>query len=221
MISAFGGLVQLESFGGGRDMHLPIPIPIPIGAKHVAAVQGAVWKCVSCANCQLRYAYLLELEATGEDHDLLFFDGKASADRAQANAVQNLVQKSRNVVLPVPCPGCGCYQDDMARKLKDEASINSLQIAGLVIAVLSLVPLAFSIPYSWVLTIVLAIAGVALLAYGYVVAFCFDPNASDPELRRALGRKHAVWGEQLAELLATIPNVEQNAAADRRHEPGS
>jgi hypothetical protein len=109
----------------------------------------------------------------------------------------------------------------MARKLKDEASINSLQIAGLVIAVLSLVPLAFSIPYSWVLTIVLAIAGVALLAYGYVVAFCFDPNASDPELRRALGRKHAVWGEQLAELLATIPNVEQNAAADRRHEPGS
>src|SRR3954454_22539883 len=104
-----------------------IPIPIPIGVKRVAAVQGAVWKFVSCACCQQRYAYLLKLEATGEDHDLLFFDGKGSAERARAQAEQNLVQKSRNVVLPVPCPSCGFYQDDMARKLKEGASINPLQ----------------------------------------------------------------------------------------------
>jgi hypothetical protein len=26
---------------------MPIPIPIPIGAKHVAAVKGAVWKVVA------------------------------------------------------------------------------------------------------------------------------------------------------------------------------
>jgi len=187
-----------------------IPIPIPIGVKRVAAAQGAVWKVVSCARCQQRYAYLLELEATGEDHDLLFLDGHGSAERARAQAEQNLLQKGRNVVLPVPCPNCGFYQDDMSRKLKEEVSINRLQIAGLVIAVLSLVPLAFSIPYAWVLTLVLAVAGVALLAYGYVVAFRFDPNAGDPEPRKALGRRHAVWGEQLAELLGTDANAEQN-----------
>src|SRR5262245_42135050 len=118
-------------FGVGGDM--PIPIPIPIGAKHVAAVQGAVWKFVSCAHCQQRYAYLLELEATGDDHDPLFLDGEGSAERARAKAEQNLLQKSQNVVLPVPCPNCGCYQDDMARKLKEDVSINSLQIAGAVI----------------------------------------------------------------------------------------
>jgi hypothetical protein len=189
-------------------------IPIPIGAKHVAAVQGAVWKFVSCAHCQQRYAYLLELEATGEDHDLLFLDGEGSAERARALAEQNLLQKSRNVVLPVPCPNCGFYQDDMSRKLKNEESINSLQIAGVVLGVLSFVPLAFGIPYIWILTIVLAVAGLALLAYGYVVAFRFDPNAGDPEARKALGRRHAVWGEQLAELLATSPNAEPGAAAD-------
>jgi hypothetical protein len=188
-----------------------IAIPIPIGVKYIASVQGAVWRFVSCAHCQKHFAYLLELEATGENHDLLFLDGKGSAELARAKAEQNLLQKSKNVVVPVPCPNCGCYQDDMSRQLKDDVSINSLQIAGLVIAVLSLVPLAFSIPYIWILTVVLAAAGVALVAWGYVVAFRFDPNAGDAEARKALGRKNALWGEQLAELLATMPNAEPAA----------
>jgi hypothetical protein len=124
---------------------MPIPIPIPIGTKYITAVRGAVWKFVWCARCQERYAYLLELEATGEDHDLLFLDGKGSAERARTQAEQNLLQKSRNCVLPVPCPSCGWYQDDMSKKLREEASINGVQIAGLVIAVLSLIPLVFDV----------------------------------------------------------------------------
>ena len=191
-----------------------IPIHIPIGVVRAARVHGAVWKFVTCAHCQQPYAYLLELEATGEDHDLLFLDGKGSAERARAQAEQNLAQKSRNVVLPVPCPNCGFYQDDMARNLKDEASINPRQIAGAVIALLSLVPLMLEIPYIWVLTIVLAVIGLALLARGLVLTFRFDPNAGDPEPRKALGRAHAVWGEQLAELLATNPPAEPAAAPE-------
>jgi hypothetical protein len=190
-------------------------ILIPIGVKRVVTVQGAVWKFVSCAYCQQRYACLLELEATGEDHDLLFLDREGSAERARAQAERNLVQKSGNVVPPVPCPSCGFYQDDVARKLKEDASINLLQIAGAVIGLLSLVPLAFDIPYIWVLTIVLGVTGLALLTWGYVVAFRFDPNAGDPEPRKAVGRGHALWGEQLAELLATNPRAEPAAAPDR------
>jgi len=60
-----------------------IPIHIPIGARHVAAIRGAVWKLVDCEYCQERYAYLLELEATGQDHDLRFLDGAGSAARAR------------------------------------------------------------------------------------------------------------------------------------------
>jgi hypothetical protein len=186
-------------------------IPIPIGTKHVIAVQGAVWKFVSCTHCQEPYAYLLELEATGEDHDLLFLDGKGSAERARAKAEENLLQKSRNCILPVPCPTCGFYQDDMLRQLKEDAWTNPVQIVGALIAVLSFIPLAFAIPYIWVLTLVLAIVGLTLLAYGYVLAFRFDPNAGDPELRKGVGQKHAVWGEQLAELLATNPYADQCA----------
>jgi hypothetical protein len=55
----------------------------------------------------------------------------------------------------------------------------------------------------------------------YLVAFQFDPNAGDPEPRKVLGRTQAVWGEQLAELLATDANADQNAAADQPSEHGT
>jgi hypothetical protein len=191
-------------------MFIPIPIP-PISAKHVATVQGTVWKFVSCAHCQQPYAYLLDLEASGESHDLLFMDGKDAAEQAQAKAEENFARKGRNVELPIPCPNCGFFQDDMSRKLKEDASINWLQITGVVIAVLSLVPLAFNISYVWLLTFVLAVVGLALITYGYVVAFGFDPNTGDPEPRKALGRTHALWGEQLDELLAMNANAEKTS----------
>jgi len=196
---------------------MQIPIPIPLGAKYIASVQGAVWKIVSCAHCLQHYAYLLELEAVGEVLDPLFFDREGSTERARAKAEENLLLKSRNVVVPIPCPNCGYYQDNMSRRLKEEVPINSLQIAGIVIAVLSLVPLAFDMPYIWVLSIILAVVGLALLTYGYVVAFRFDPNAGDPEPRKALGRKHAVWGEKLAELIASSPTpADPSAPPDLR-----
>jgi len=162
-----------------------------------APVSVTVWKFVSCAHCQERYAYLLKMEATGECHDLLFLDGEGSAQRAREQVEQNLLQKSRNGMLPVPCPNCGFYQEDMSRQLKEAASINRLQVAGAVIVVLSFIPLLFAISYLWVLTVILATAGLAVLSYGYVIAFRFDPNAGDPEPRKALGQKYAVWGEQL------------------------
>jgi len=193
-----------HQFGDGGDML----IPIPVGARHIAAVRGAIWKFVCCTRCRQRYAYLLEIEATGEDHDLLFLEGEGSAERARAQAEENLLRKSRNCVLPVPCPSCGFYQNEMSRMLKEAVQINPIQIAGAVIAALSFIPLAFGIAYLWVLTLVLAVAGLALLAYGYLVAFRFDPNAGDPQPRKVLGQRHAVWGEQLTELLAANPDAE-------------
>ena len=178
-------------------------IPIPIGGKHIATVRGSVWKPVTCARCQQEYAYLLELRATGADHDLLFLDHAGANRRARAQAEQNLAQKSQNVVLPVPCPHCGFYQADMARQLKENAWLNPVQIAGGVLALLSVAPLFLGLPLGWVLAAVGAPAGFGLLAYGYVVAYRFDPNGGDPEVRKAIGRKHSVWGEKLAAIEAS------------------
>jgi hypothetical protein len=164
-----------------------------------------VWKAVTCAQCQQPYAYLLELQATGADDDVLDLLGlnpPGAAQRAEAKAENNLAQKKQNCLLPVPCPQCGFYQADMARQLKEDAWLNPLQVAGAVVALLSLLPLYLGMPFGWVLAAVGTLAGLGLLAYGYVVAYRFDPNAGDPEVRKAIGRKHAVWGHQLAAIQA-------------------
>ena len=182
-----------------------IPYFVPPGKKAVASVQGSVWRFVSCEHCPQRYAYLLELEATGEDRAFLSADG--SPERALAKAQENLSQKKQRCILPVPCPCCGHYQAEMSLLLKEEASINPFQIGGALIAVLGLIPLTFDIASNWVIALVIGVAGVCLMAYGYHLSFRFDPNAGDPEPRKALGQRHAVWGEQLAKLLAASPEV--------------
>jgi len=184
-----------------------VPIPIPIGVRRVAAVQGCAWRMVSCTVCGQQFAYLLRLEATGVDHDLLFLDAEGSAQRAQEQAQQNLSEKCRNAVRPVPCPNCGYYQDDMVRLLREEGMSNGPVIAGLAVAALSLIPLAFRVPHLWILTVVGVLVGLALLAYADVAASRFDPNAGDPESRKALGRRRTIWGAQLDEMLQAGPNT--------------
>ena len=197
---------------------MTIPIPIPIGTTHVAAVRGAVWKFVSCTHCQERYAYLLELEATGTAHDVAFTDGEGSVKLAQAIAADNLLQKSRNVVLPVPCPLCGSYQDDMVELLKQEASINRVQLAGLAIAILAFIPLLFDTVSGWFLTIPVAVVGLILVVYGSVIAFRLDPNGCDSESRKALGRRYAVFGDALGELLTAHASAAQEAQPESPHD---
>jgi len=198
-----------------------IHIPIPIVVKRVAAIRGAVWKLVSCTQCQQGYAYLLELEATGEDHDFVFLSGEGSEKRAQAQAAQNLIQKSRYCVLPVPCPNCGSYQEEMSRQLKEAASINPQQIAGAVILVLAAIPLMFGLASAWTLTPILGALGLTLLVFGYIRAFRFDPNGGDPEPRKALGQKYAVWDEQYAELVAATRQAQPGIPSDGDPSSGS
>src|SRR6516165_9315574 len=133
------------------------------GATHsarraTASVQGSVWKFVSCERCKEPYAYLLELEATGENL------GKAQ---------ENLSHKKQRCVVPVPCPRCGCYQEEMSRLLKEEASINPFQIGGALIAVLGFIAWAFDIASNWVIPLVIGVAGACLMAYGYYLSFRF------------------------------------------------
>jgi hypothetical protein len=145
----------------------------------------------------------LALEAKGDDIDLLFLDGAGSAQRARDHAKENLLQKSRNCMLPIPCPNCGFYQAEMAKRLKEEVSVNPFQVTGAAVTVVAFLLLFFGTAYAFVLAAVLAVAGLSLLCYGYVVEFRFDPNEKDAELRKAIGQRSAVWGDRLTEMLRT------------------
>jgi len=181
-----------------------IHIPIPIGVRYVARVRASSLKVVSCENCKQSYAILLDVEARGEDLDLLFLDSDGSKDRADAQARENLAAKIRNSVAVIPCPQCGFYQEDMVRQLKENAWTNPVQIIGAIVVLLSFIPLACDISYSWIMTLVLAAAGVMLLVRGYVVSYRYDPNAGDPGPRKVIGQNNSVWGDQLGQMLSQI-----------------
>jgi hypothetical protein len=180
---------------------IPISIPVPIGINHIAIARASTWKVVSCGCCHESYAFRLNVEARGSDLDLLFLDGAGSKERAAAHAREKLIAKTRCSVASIPCPHCGTYQDDMVRQMKEEAEVNLTQVVGAMAVAISLVPLAFAIRYAWIFAVVGSTVGVALLAYGYLLSFRYDPNAGDPAPRKALGQKHSVWGEQLVDLL--------------------
>lgn len=180
-----------------------IPIPIPYATRWVSTAQGTVWKVVTCSHCRERYAFQLELETTGTVVGAPLSLDDEGARLAQAKAKENLSKMGRNLVFPLPCPNCGCYQPDMVDRLRSEGTSNAPMIAGLIVAVLSLIPLAFSVPYIWVATVAGVAVGLGLIGYSDWAAARWNPNAGDAEPRKARGRKRAVWGEELDRLLAT------------------
>jgi hypothetical protein len=171
--------------------------------RWVATAHGTVWKVVTCSHCQQRYAFQLELETTGTVGGARVLMDDEGARVAQAKAEENLAKMARNLVFPLPCPNCGCYQPEMVDRLREEGTSNAPMIAGILVAMLSLIPLAFSVPYIWVATAIGMSVGLGLIGYADWAAARWDPNAGNPEQRKARGRKRAVWGEELDQLLAT------------------
>lgn len=185
-----------------------IPIPIPVTERLVVAAEGTVWKFVTCSSCQEEFAYLLQLEAIGEVSKVIFMDNEEATQEAYAHAQRNLAKKSENVVLPTPCPCCGMYQEEMAAILKEEAYHDRIFGVGMAVTVLSFIPLALSIPNNWLVTIVGVAIGGAIMGYVELAAALYDPNSGDPEPRKRLGKKHTVWGENLAKLRAMLAESE-------------
>ena len=69
-------------------MPFHIPMNVPIGVTNVATAKGTVWKFVSCEGCQERYAYLMKLEATGEQLDMVrHLKEKAMINRTQVAGI--------------------------------------------------------------------------------------------------------------------------------------
>jgi hypothetical protein len=188
-------------------------IPIPIGVQHKSTVRGSVWKVVSCACCRERFAFRLELEAEGSDLDLLYIDAKGSQELAESRAQANFLQQVRNSLLAIPCPNCGVFQEEMVALLKERASINSWQIAGLLLIVSSFFALKLEMDDAWKLTLGGVLVGLGLLGLGYVVAFRFNPNSGDAEARRVAGQRDALWGEALEDLLKDVPTITHSVSS--------
>ncbi|RCS52967.1 hypothetical protein DTL42_09130 [Bremerella cremea] len=191
-----------------------IPIPIPIGENQVVAVQGSVWKFVTCTQCHQDFAYLLQLEAFGEAHNTFYLDKEGSQKLAHVHAQRNLAKMYENVVVPTPCPCCGYYQEEMVRILKEEGTSDRLFGVGMGVTALSFVPLGFSVPHIWIATATGVSLGVVLMVYAEFFSGRKDPNAGDPEPRKRLGQKHTLWGEKLEILREELARAEASDIAE-------
>lgn len=173
---------------------------IPTGVTYLATVQDVVWKIVPCERCGETYGYRLEVTASGAGSSFLFLNTEGAQGNAAAEAIANLHRKAERAVVPVPCPVCGWYQQNMVQALRRQKS-HWTQLVGALVLGLAGGLLLLDELGGWALPAAVAATGVALLVTGFVLIWRRNPNAGDPEERKQLGRSQAAWGDTLARLL--------------------
>jgi hypothetical protein len=186
-------------------------------------VTGSTGVAVHCEKCEHEFYYKLVCKAFGRAN----LGPLTSREDAQRTAAGRAKQKLRELVktqiAPVPCPQCGCYQQNMVPLLRARQSprLNKYGLAGLLLGPL-VVAVGFAITgatsggpvgqgggarFALGLGVmgvgaVLAVAGLLLLVIRwYRSQTSYDPN--DPKTvqeRIALGRKLAITKELYQQL---------------------
>lgn len=167
------------------------------------AIPKSAFKIVACRHCDEQYAYLVRSDATEANSDLLFPDLKDSAELLRSSVEQELLRKIHNRDPSLCCPNCGRSQEVIMPRLL----FNSTTGFGAATVLLSFVPLLFGNSSNWALTILLALTGLAVLTWGYVLAIRSDQHTRELEWGMSVGRANSVWGKQLAELLESNPDI--------------
>src|SRR4051794_26888946 len=96
------------------SIHLAIHL---LQASYVSRATGTRAVPVECALCGRKFSYLLKRTAFASCSQLVSItdhEKKGTDARAQAWLQQRLAREFD----PVPCPGCGDYQPEMAKQLK-------------------------------------------------------------------------------------------------------
>jgi hypothetical protein len=181
--------------------------------SYTSTMTGRVPKVVDCENCQKQYVYFLERTVTGEATSFLFLENEEAKQRAAEYAQAELQNRLARVCDPVPCPRCGHYQQHMLKKAKSlhRAWMFNAGLAGIVLAA----PLAIAaalfdsvaqqrgdggaqdISYVlFTLTVVGAVAGIALLVWRFLATARYDPNDAPVGVRIEDGRDRALTAEE-------------------------
>jgi hypothetical protein len=191
-------------------------IPFYISQEFTSTATGAVLKFAQCEKCQTTFAYKLVRRVVGRGSSLYFLDNTGAAERARKKAESGLRDVLAKGFDAVPCPECGWFQAYMVPKFRREA-FRWMYVAGMLALIGFIVFLTASMivfaaakgaPDGQILgTVFLAAAavsfaaGTGLLAGKAVRSRMFDPNATDAEDRKRLGKSRSVWGVDLEQIL--------------------
>jgi hypothetical protein len=195
-------------------------IPIPIGKKYTATVTGSVMKGVVCEQCKLEYVYTLTRQAQGEGTSLLGLND-GGAERRASDAANTVLKKILDRAQdPVPCPGCGWYQESMIaivrrarrgwmRRLATVSGVLGFLAGCLAFATFMSRPASgWDASHSQTESVFVCLAILSGLLLGSAIGLpllryysCrqFDPNLEDVELHKKLGQARAISVEEFLE----------------------
>jgi len=173
---------------------------IPVGNKYTATVTGSAMKHVICSHCGCEFVCQLKRQAAGEATSWLWLNNNGASYNARASATDALNNKLQNEIDAVPCPNCGMYQENMVRKLKNDAWNEVVRVAfsfGVIGVILVLIGLClFSTLPSWLQsTLLVAIVGFWVWAVLRMTirAYNLKPNVNAHKRKgRAFSEKYPV-----------------------------
>ena len=198
---------------------MTFPIPIPSGISYIHTASGSVLRLVCCESCHAEYAYQLKRTAEGDGTSYFFLNNRGAATRASRQAEASLRYKLEHGVDLVPCPECGWYQNNMrakARRLHRRWMFTTgacLLIILIPVGSMAVgatfgdprIPLTIPLLAFLCCLIALAVVAISLIAAKLISARQYDPNSEDATVRKQIGRSRAIWGQELAEIIKTLP----------------
>lgn len=189
------------------------------GVNYTATVKGSTPVAVRCEKCGHKYYYLLVCTAVGRGQAPYGLGAEAAKERARAAAERQLRRMLETEIVPVPCPQCGWYQEEMIPQLKAPrlrwmrfVGISGVVVGGLVAVVATLLTAASgerhstiepaAVVVAWGVTAITLLGGIALLLVRRHKNAGYDPNNPETEQERIeLGRRFTITKEEAEELM--------------------
>lgn len=172
-----------------------------IWRQYTATAGGAVVKPATCEECGTEYVYRVERMGEGQGTSLYMVDNQGAQRRANEAAEKALAKELEKAIEVVPCPKCGCVQEDMVK----EARRRHLGWMGKPGWFLVFGAVAFGVvnwasgaakhkdPWvAWPTFALFAAIGPVLLVVRAVLRAQHDPNTEDREARLEWGRSLAL-----------------------------
>ncbi|MFO0598506.1 MAG: hypothetical protein U0228_24585 [Myxococcaceae bacterium] len=196
-----------------------------VGKRYTATVEGSVWKAVTCENCRLQWAYKLVRKAEGTGRSPYFLDNDGAADRASAEARQELQKKLENDVDAVSCPQCHHYQAAMLSEAKYDR-FGHWYGFGMIVAFVGLLFCGFwgdeSFSTNWVSMpgVTFFVVAIGMAVYGAVRSAMFEPNAAvhveERKVLKAKAKAPVILRRQYEDIVATVAPAERRDIAEIR-----
>jgi hypothetical protein len=189
-------------------------IPIPYAQTFTATTTGSLLKIVQCEKCSRYYGYELVAKVSASDTSFLFLDNEGASSRAVTAAETKLLHTLEASCLPVPCPTCGWYQQNMILRMRG----NYLKWMRTVALWLVLLPFFSCLGFGWLvqesqksgqglpsgaswgvwsLWIFTGILVSGLPLVRRYLSSRYDPNLQDVEERKRIACDLAIQGEDL------------------------